>query len=87
MKLFAGVTDVLYREQRGGLPGRDRERSDATFQSGDALFQNGLCRIHDAGVDVAQFFQGEQVSRMLGRVELVRCRLINRNCHGGCCRV
>ena len=36
-------------------------------------------RIHDAGVDVAEFLQREQVGRVLGVAELVGGRLVDRH--------
>jgi hypothetical protein len=53
------------------------------FEGCDALLEHGLRRIHDPRVDVAEFLQREQVCGMLGRIELVGRRLIDRHCHCG----
>ena len=70
-KIIAGVTDVLHRKQRRRLPRGETECGHAAFERGDALLQHGLGRIHDAGVDVAELLEREQVGRVLGRTELV----------------
>ena len=78
-EIVAGVADVLHREQRGRLARGQRQRRDAAFERGDALLQHGLRRVHDAGVDVAELLEREQVGGMLGRIELVGRRLIDRH--------
>ena len=80
--VVAGPGQVLHRERRGRLAGRHRERRDAAFQRGEALLQRILRRVHDAGVDVAEFLQREQVGRVLGAVELVGRGLIDRHRDG-----
>ena len=51
----------------------------ATFESGDPGLEHPLGGVHDAGVDVADLGQGEQVGGV-GRVpELVRGRLVDRH--------
>ena len=52
--------------------------SDATY-FGDALFQHGIGRIADARVSKALNLQIEQGCRMLGTLELVRGRLVDRD--------
>ena len=63
-------------------PGRERERRDAAFERRDALLEHVLRRVHDAGVDVAEFLQAEQVRGVLGAVELVGRGLIDRHRDG-----
>jgi hypothetical protein len=46
---------------------------------GNALLKNIAGGIHDARVDVAEFLQREQVRRVLGILELIRGRLIDRH--------
>ena len=65
------MTDILHREQRRRLARGEAERGHAAFERGDALFQHGLGRVHDVSVDVAEFLEREQVSRVLGRIELI----------------
>ncbi len=48
-------------------PEATAERGDAAFQRRDALLQHRLGRVHDAGVDVAELLQREQVGGVLGR--------------------
>ena len=86
-EIVAGVADVLHREQRGRLPGSHRERRHAALERRHPLLQHGLGRIPDAGVDVAQLFQGEQIAGVFGRIELVRRRLIDRHRNRGGRRV
>jgi hypothetical protein len=43
----------------------DRQRGDAALQRRHALLQHVAGRVHDAGVDVAQFLQREEVGGML----------------------
>ena len=42
-------------DRLGRLTARDGERADAAVERGHALLEDGLGRVHDAGVDVAQF--------------------------------
>ncbi len=69
--VVASVGDVLQRERRRGLAARHRQRGDAAFERGDALLEHVVGRVHDAGVDVAEFPQPEQVRRVVGVLELV----------------
>ena len=59
-----------------------RQRGDAAFERGDALLEHGLRRIHDPRVDVAELLKREQVARMLGRLELIGRRLVDRHRDG-----
>ena len=45
----------------------------------DALLEDVPGRVHDAGVDVARHLEREQVGGVLGVVELVRRRLVDRD--------
>ena len=78
-EIVAGVADVLHGEQRGRLARGERERGDAAFERGDALLEHRLGRVHDAGVDVAELLEREQVGRVLGRIELIGGGLIDRH--------
>jgi hypothetical protein len=54
----------------------------ATFCSDkrrDALLEHVVGRVHDARVDVAEFLEREQVRRVIGVLELVRGRLVDRH--------
>ena len=50
----------------GGLAGRDEQRAGAALERGDALLDDGLRRVHDARVDVAELREREQVRRVVG---------------------
>ena len=60
-------------------PRAGRQRADAAFQVGQALLEHVGGRVHDAGVDVAQLLQGEQVGRVFGVAELVAGGLVDRH--------
>ena len=84
-EIVADVTDILHGEQRGGLSGGNRQSGDTAFECRHALLQHGLRRIHDAGVDIAELFEREQVAGVFGRIELIRRGLVDRhgNSRGG----
>ena len=63
----------------GRLPRRQRQRADAALQRRDALLEHVGGRVHDAGVDVAELLQREQVGGMIRIVEDVRRRLVDRH--------
>ena len=50
----------------GGVTGGGGQGADAAFQIGDALLEDIGGGVHDAGVDIAEFFEGEQVGGVLG---------------------
>ncbi len=60
------------------MTGGNGKRRRAAFERGDALFQHGLRRVHDAGVDVAEGLQPEQRGGMVGIVEDEAGRLVDR---------
>ena len=67
------------RQGLGGMAGTDGQRADAAFQVGDALLEHVGGGVHDAGVDVAQLLQGEQVGGVFGALELVAGGLVDRD--------
>lgn len=75
--VVAALGDGLNGVGDGGLSGGQRERPDAAFERGHALFQHVLRRVHDACVDVARDFQVEQVCAVLRVVERTGHRLVN----------
>ncbi len=85
--IVAGLGDVLDREGRGRLARRQRERGRAALQRRHPLLQHVAGRVHDARIDVAEFFQREQVRGVLGIPELIGGRLIDRHRDGPGCRV
>ncbi len=61
-----------------GLSRRQEQSRDPAFEGGDALLDDVLRRVHDPGVNVAGLGQPEQGGGVLGAVEGVRRRLIDR---------
>ena len=70
------------REMQRRLAGRDRERADAAFEFGDALFKNRGGRIGDPAVAIAFGLEVEQGGAMIGAVEGIGGGLIDRNGDG-----
>ena len=70
---------VLHRQRTRRLPRRHRQRPHPPFHRRHPLLQRVRRRVHDAGIDVPQLLQREQVRRMVRAVELKRRRLINRH--------
>ena len=60
----------------------DSQCGDTAFQTGNAFFQNGSGRIHDAGVDIARYIKVEQVCAVLCVVESVGSGLVNGDSSG-----
>jgi hypothetical protein len=46
-----------------------------------------MSRIHEAGVYVAKFFEGEKIGRMFRAFKYIRRSAMNGNTSGGRCRV
>ena len=80
--VVAGLGDGEDRVGDRGATGAGRERRDATLEGGQALLEDRLRRVHDPGVDVARDGEVEQVGAVLGVVELVGHRLVDRHRHG-----
>ena len=60
------------------LPRRRRHRADAAFEGRDSFFKNGDCGIRYPRIDVPGPFQIEQGRRVIGILEHIGRRLINR---------
>ena len=75
----AGVGEIDESEMQRRLSGCDRERADAAFELGDALFKNGGGRIGDPAVAKTFGFEVEQGGAMIGAVEGVGDGLVDRN--------
>jgi hypothetical protein len=69
--VVARLGDVQHGERLGGLARGDEEGAGAPFERGDALLDDGLGRVHDARVDVAELGEREEVLRVLRVVEHV----------------
>lgn len=75
------------RQRLGGLPRSQRDGGDPALQRGDALLQDVLGGVVDAGVDVARFGQREHVGRVLRVAEDEGRRLVDRHRAGAGRRV
>ena len=75
--VVAGNAQAEDGEGLGGMPGTDFQGANAAFEVGQALFEHIRGGVHDAGVDVAQLFQGEQVGGVFGAFELVAGGLVD----------
>ena len=76
--VVARTGQVEDRERLRGLTGGQEQCGDAAFERGDALLDDVLGRVHDAGVDVARLGEAEQRGGVVGVVERVRRRLVDR---------
>ena len=76
---IAQPRDGQQRIGDGRLAGSHAERAGAAFDGGHALLENIGRRIHQARVDVAEFFQREQIGRVFGVFEDVGGRLVDRH--------
>jgi hypothetical protein len=79
--VVARLGDGLHRIGDRRLPRGERQRRDAALERGQALLQHRLRGVHDAGVDVARHLEVEQVGTMLGAVERIGHRLVQRHGH------
>ncbi len=78
----AGIGEVDERKMQRGLAGRDRERADAAFELGDALFKDRGRRVGDAAVAIALGLEVEQGGAVIGAVEGIGSGLVDRNGDG-----
>ena len=60
-----------------GLAGGERQGARAALDRCHALLEHIGRRIHDPGVDVAEFFQREQIRGVLGVFENIGSGLVN----------
>ena len=78
--MVASFCDVQDGERLGSLAAGDEERTDTALERCHPVLDRCLGRIHDAGIDVAELLEREQVGRMIRVVEGVRRCLINGQC-------
>jgi hypothetical protein len=76
--VVARAGDVEYGRGDGRLAGGVGERARAAFEGREALLEDIRRRVHDAGVDVAELLQAEEVRRVLRIAELVAGGLVDR---------
>ena len=77
--VVAGLGERGEREQVRRLPAGRRHRRPAAFERRDALLEHVRGRVHDAGVDVAELLQPEELRRVVGAVERVGGGLVDRH--------
>ncbi|MPN37523.1 hypothetical protein SDC9_185043 [bioreactor metagenome] len=77
--VVAGLGDGGDRQELGSLSGTGGHGRDTALQRCHALLEDIGRRVHDPRVDVAEFLQREQVGAMVGAIEGVRRRLVNRH--------
>ena len=77
--VVAGAREVEHRVGDGGLAGGRGAGGEPALERRDALLEDVPGRVHDARVDVARHLEREQVGGVLGVVELVRRRLVDRD--------
>ena len=80
--VVARARQVLDRKGRGRLTAGERQRRHAALERSDALLEHVVGRVHDAGVDVAELLEREQIGGVLGALELIGGGLVDR--HGDC---
>ena len=68
-----------HRQKLGRLPAGGRQRRDAALERGHALLEDVARRVHDAGIDVAELLQRKQLTGVLGVVERVGGRGVDRD--------
>jgi hypothetical protein len=73
--IIAGMRQRRNSHELSGLARRSCDSSDTALESGNALFENVDCWVHDSAVDVAEFFEAEEPRAVGGVIE----------CVGGCC--
>ena len=85
--VVARPRQVLDRKGRGRLTAGERQRRRAALERRDALFEHVVGRVHDAGVDVAELLEREQIRGVLGALELIGGGLVDRHRDGARRRV
>ena len=60
-----------------GLAGGGRQRRRSPFERGDPLLEDVGGRVHDAGIDVAEFLQAEEPGGVVGILKDVRGGLVD----------
>ena len=75
----ARLREVQDRERLGGLTGRRRDGRDASFERREAPLEDVGRGVHDARVDVPELAQAEEARGVLGPVEHVRRRRVDRH--------
>jgi hypothetical protein len=77
--IAAAIGEIDEREMQRRLTARDRERADAAFEFGDALFEHSGGGVGDPAIAKAFGFQIEQGGAVIGAVEGIGDGLVNRD--------
>ena len=78
--LVAGAGEVEDgQEVSAAWPDAVASAADAAFERGDALLEDVVRRVHDAGVDVAELLQPEEIGGVVGVLEDVGRGLVDRH--------
>ncbi len=67
--VVAVLTEGVEGQKLGGLPAGGGDGRDAAFERGHPPLEDVVRRVHDAAVDVAELFEGEEVGPVLRIVE------------------
>ena len=74
--MFSLFCKGLDRISDCGGAGGDRKAGNASLQRGDALFENILCRIGQAAINVSGICQAEAIRGMLAVMKDIGCRCV-----------
>ena len=77
--ILSGLGDIEHGKGDGRLSRGHRQSADAAVQLGQPLFQHIGGRIHDPGIDIAEFLEAEQIGGMFRTLEDIGRGLVNRN--------
>ncbi|MFM1943842.1 MAG: hypothetical protein RI897_2824 [Verrucomicrobiota bacterium] len=76
--------DIEDSERGCGLAGGDSEGTGASFERGDALFEDIGGGVHDAGVDIPELLEGEKIGGVVAIFENVGRGLVDGDGAGAC---
>jgi hypothetical protein len=77
-KFVASLKDVDDSVVNSSRTRGNADGANATFEGSDTLFQHIVGWVHQAGIDVAEFLETEEVSTVLGVLEDVSRRAVDR---------
>ncbi len=78
-KVVAHRGDVVDRDELRRMPRSRRQRRRASFESRHPLLKDIRRRIHQAGIDVPELLQCKELGTVLGALELISRRLVDRH--------
>ncbi len=77
--VVAGLAESRQRQELRSLAARRGQGRHAPFEGSHSLFEDVGRRVLQAGVDVAEFFKGKEAGAVIGGVEGVGGRLVDRD--------